>query len=112
MAETNTRTAEDMERMLTEYEQSGITKRQYCEQQGLPLSTFDYHWQRRRKKQQLAASEQQLVKVQLESEHSGFDAKKTANGFTLVLAKGRRIELDWHYSEQDLARLIRIVEAV
>jgi hypothetical protein len=111
MAETNTRTAEDMERMLTEYEQSGITKRQYCEQQGLPLSTFDYHWQRRRKKQQIAAAGQQLVKVQLESEHSGFDDKK-ANGFTLVLAKGRRIEIGWHYSEQNLARLIRIVEAV
>ena len=97
--------------MLTEYEQGSLTKRQYCEQQGVPLSTFDYHWQRRRKKQQLALSDQQLVEVKLESERSGLDDTK-AKGFTLLLAKGRRIEIDWRYSEQDLARLIRIVEAV
>jgi hypothetical protein len=109
MAETNTRTAEDMERMLTEYEQGGMTKRQYCEQQGVPLSTFDYHWQRRRKR--IATSGQQLVKVELESNHPGYDDRK-AKGFTLLLAKGRRIELDWRYCEQDLARLIRMLEAV
>jgi hypothetical protein len=61
--------------------------------------------------QQLAASDPQLVEVRLESERSGFDDRK-AKGFTLLLAKGRRIEIDWRYSEQDLARLIRIVEAV
>lgn len=110
MAETNARTSEELERLLTEYEQGTLTKRQYCEQQGIPLSTFDYHWQRRRKKQQqIAASGQQLVKVELASEHPSRDEK---NGFTLVLAKGRRIEVDWRYSEQDLARLIRILEAV
>ena len=110
MAETNTRTAEDMERMLTEYELGSLTKRQYCEQQGVPLSTFDYHWQRRRKKQQSAAAAQ-LVKVEVESDRPNA-AERNGNGFTLLLAKGRRIEIDWRYCEQDLARLIRIVEAV
>ena len=113
MEETNARSAEDLERMLTEYEQGGMTKRQYCQQQGIPLSTFDYHWQRRRKKQQqiVTTSNQQLVSVELENTPAGLNEKRR-NGFTLELAKGRRIEIDWRYSEQDLARLIRIVEAV
>ena len=113
MEETNARSAEDLERMLAEYEQGGMTKRQYCEQQGIPLSTFDYHWQRRRKRQQqlAATSGQPLVKVELENTPAGLDNQRR-NGFTLELAKGRRIEIGWHYSEQDLARLIRIVEAV
>jgi hypothetical protein len=32
--------------------------------------------------------------------------------FTLMLANGRRIESAWNFSEADLARLIRIAEAV
>ncbi len=32
--------------------------------------------------------------------------------FTLMLANGRRIESTWNFSEADLARLIRIAEAV
>jgi hypothetical protein len=104
---------EELERLLTEYEQGMLTKREYCEQQGIPLSTFDYHWQRRRKKQQQqqqnTASGQQLVKVELASEHPNRDEKK---GFTLLLAKDRRIEVNWSYPEQDLVRLIRILEAV
>ena len=34
-----------------------------------------------------------------------------AKGFALVLGNGRRIEGNWSFAEQDLARLIRIVEA-
>jgi hypothetical protein len=32
--------------------------------------------------------------------------------FSLVLANGRRIESAWSFSDADLARLIRIAEAV
>ena len=49
------------------------------------------------------------MRVNLNS--SGPDSGEQAGGFTLVLAKNRRIEGDWNFAEQNLARLIRIVEA-
>jgi hypothetical protein len=48
-----------------------------------------------------------LVKVKLESPL--VDARSF---FTLTLANGRRIESAWSFGDADLARLIRIAEAV
>jgi hypothetical protein len=44
------------------------------------------------------------VKVEAEPEHQ--------RQFVLVLVNGRRIETGWNSSEAELARLIRIAEAV
>ena len=57
-----------------------------------------------------------LVKVELtnpvvESTPTPPQARANAEGFTLVLANSRRIESGWQYADQELARLIRIVEA-
>jgi hypothetical protein len=48
-----------------------------------------------------------LVKVKLE-----VAPEQAQSIFTLTLSNGRRIESAWAFSEVDLARLIRIAEAV
>ena len=37
--------------------------------------------------------------------------RQASESFALTLSKGRRIESAWNFGEQDLLRLIRIVEA-
>ena len=101
----NTRTQQEIEQLIAGYERSGLSRRQYCEQLKIPLRTFDYY-RRRHGKQDPPSG--QLVKVELEE---SLPDKHEAKGFTLVLSKGRRIEMNWNYAEQHLARLIRIVEA-
>lgn len=108
MAKTSTRTPQEIERLLTGYEQSGLSRQRYCERQGIPVTTLDYY-RHRRQGQRIPALEAKLVKVELKSAQSD---QQEVEGFILALAKGRRIESCWSYSEQDLARLIRIVEAV
>jgi hypothetical protein len=91
------RSAEERQRLLKEFESSGQTRRQFCEQHGLAITTLD-SWRRGRKRRP------RFVKVEIPAPAGG-------PGFALVLANGRRIECSWSFEEAGLARLIRAAEA-
>jgi hypothetical protein len=76
---------------------SGMTRREYCAQHKIAVTTLDY-WRRAQK------SKPKLVKVEVEAESQ-------PGGFALVLANGRRIESSWRFTEAELARVIRVAEA-
>lgn len=108
MGRTSKRSEQEIERLLNGYKQSGLTRLQYCEREGIAVTTLNYYRQSRKKKQ---SSSTRLVTVELtRPEHNVERESQQASGFTLVLTKGRRIESPWSYAEQELARLIRIVE--
>jgi hypothetical protein len=86
---------EEKRRLIEGYAASGMTRREYCAQHGIAVSTLDY-WRLKRKPK--------LVRVAIEPQQSG-------PGFTLTLANGRRIESSWSFAEGDLTRLIRAAEA-
>ena len=94
------RSAEEVERLLEDYRASGMTRIEYCRQADMALSTLGRYLRRRRQ------SGQRLVRVSLES------APERDRGFVLVLGNGRRIESGWKFGDTELARLIRIAEAV
>jgi hypothetical protein len=88
----------EMRRVVEEFRASGLTRRDFCSQRGIAITTFDY-W-----RQQLR-SKPRLVKVEV--------ARPAATqSFTLRLANGRSIESSWQFNEEELARLIQIVERV
>lgn len=78
-----------------------MTRVAYSQQAGVPLSTLGHYLQRR-------GRGQRLIKVKLNAATAP-DAEK---GFVLMLSNGRRIQSGWGFGEADLARLIRVVEAV
>jgi transposase-like protein len=90
---------ENIQRIVGEFQHSGLRRREFCEQRGIAVSTLDY-W--RRKAQ--AYSTPQLLEVEVTTSES-------APGFALHLANGRRIESSWRFSDAELARLIRVVES-
>ena len=85
-------------RLLDDYERSGLSRRDYCRQTRIPVSTLDYY-RRRQSKQPIRP----LVPVTVLQPTSH-------TGFTLVLTNGRRIEGNWDFLDQDLARLVWIAE--
>lgn len=102
------RAAEEVERMLKGYEESGLSRQQYCRREGIPVTRLDYYRQRSSRKAaagRRAASK--LVEIKLEAA-----AVATRGVFTLVLVNGRRIESGWNFGDDEMARLIRIAEAV
>jgi|ERR1700694_299877 transposase-like protein len=88
----------DIQRIVGEFQHSGLTRREYCERHRMAVSTLDY-W--RRKTQ--AHTTPQLLEVELATSES-------APVFALHLANGRRIESSWRFSDAELTRLIRVVE--
>lgn len=94
------RSAEEIEHLLEQYRASGMTQVAYCQQAGIALSTLSRHLRRH------GAGDQRLISVSLES------APHADRGFALVLGNGRRIESGWRFGDAELARLIRVAEAV
>jgi hypothetical protein len=103
MGKETERSAE-MRRVLEEYAASGLRRREFCQQRGIALTTFDY-WRR-----------EHAVKPRKQERRARMVAVKVVNPepapqFTLSLANGRRIECSWRFADAELARLIRIAES-
>ena len=94
------RSAEEIQRMLDEYHQSGETRKAYCQRQDIPVTTLDYYLHR-----QALKARPRLARVKLTA------PADPAATFTLVLRNGRRIESRWNFRDADLVRLIRVAEA-
>jgi len=94
------RSADEMQEWLELYRASGMTQIAYCRQTGVALSTLGRHLRRG------GGKGQRLIRVRLGS------PAEPERGFVLVLGNGRRIESGWKFGEAELARLIRIAEAV
>jgi hypothetical protein len=92
------RSEEEIAELLTGYEQSGLTRRDYCQERGVAVTTFDYYRRSRSKRERPA-----LVPVRVEP-------AARPSLLTLVCANGRRIEVPSHFSEDGLLRLLRVAE--
>jgi hypothetical protein len=98
-----TKRSAEMRRVLEEYAASGLRRREFCEQRGIALTTFDY-WRREHAVQPRKPERgPRMVAVQVTN-------AELAEHFTLSLTNGRRIECSWQFAEAELARLIRIAE--
>jgi hypothetical protein len=110
MTRPTTRTPEEINRLLSGYANGGLTRRQYCEQQGIAVTTLDYYRQRQQKGPQTSRKASPLVRVKVQTSAPSAESHER-QAFSLVLGQGRRIESHWNFNEQELLRLIRIVES-
>jgi transposase-like protein len=94
------RSKEEIQRLVEGFAKSGMTRREYCAEHSIGMSTLDY-WRRAQRKRK-----PKLVRVAVEEA-----PPLSSAGFALVLANGRRIESSWSFAEADLQRLIRTAEA-
>jgi hypothetical protein len=94
----------EMRRVLEEYAASGLSRREFCQQRGITLTTFDY-WRRVHALQPpKQARRPRMVAVKVAHAEPAAD-------FRLSLSNGRRIECSWRFADAELARLIRIAES-
>jgi len=93
------RSGQDGQRLIEEFERSGLTRLQFCERSNIPVTTLDYwRWKKAR------ASKPRLVEVAVEGD-------QVWTGFAVVLRNGRRLESTWTFGETELTQLIRILES-
>ena len=91
--------AEQRQWVVADFEQSGLSRHQYCARHQLSVNTLD-NWRRKVK----AAAK--FVPVEVSPAQAPPHRR-----FSLVLTNGRRIETETGFDEHDLARLIRAAEA-
>lgn len=83
------------------YEESDLSRREYCRQIGIPVTTLDYYRQRRAKKKRKPT----LVPVTVDAGVGCWPAP-----MILALVNGRRIEVSAGFVDEELARLVRVAE--
>jgi len=55
MNNTRQRTSQQMQALIEKFNQSNVNKKQFCRQEGIPLSVF-YYWQKKHKKENQSIS--------------------------------------------------------
>jgi hypothetical protein len=126
------RSASEVSKILQGYEESGLTRRQYCSEIGIPVTTFDYYrnrWQGGVGKQaeaplvnkaltneEMRRNQNPLMRVELSApaEPAAPEAKANADFAIALVVQGqaRRIEIGGgrDFDEVLLGKLIRVVE--
>src|SRR5438067_8438387 len=78
-----TERSSEMRRVLDEWESSGLRRREFCQQRGISLTTFDYWRREQATKRRKPARLPRMVAVKVTH-------LEPAGQFTLSLANGRR----------------------
>jgi hypothetical protein len=89
--------------LVAQFEQSGMSRREFCEGHGIALTTLDYYRYRERRKKTGP------VRLLPASMITG-GGSVIRDSIAVVLGNGRRIEFRQEFTETELARLPRTVE--
>ena len=107
------RSRAEAERLVSEFEQSGLRRKGFCAAHGLSMHTLDA-WRRRIAG---SGSDEKIVPVEIvEDRRSGMGSEHAEsvlrNGqFRVVLAHGLRIEVDPGFDAAELRRLIAALDS-
>jgi hypothetical protein len=94
-----TRSEAEIAALMSGYDRSGLTRREYCRREGVALTTLDYYRHQRKKRKGPALVAVKLIEPQRET------------AMSLVLRNGRRIEVHAGFAETELAKLVRVAES-
>ena len=104
------RSSQEIGRLVTEFESSGLRQVEFCTSRGLALSTLQRGLKRRRTEAERQGESKRLVEVKIDrSRRSGGTESSVLE---VLLAKGRRIEVRRDFDAETLVRLVRTIEEI
>ena len=105
------RPKEEVSRLLAEWSTSGLSARAFGEREAIPVSTL-YQWARRTRNKDTTTRRSrpggQFIAIDVGGEASG---AAEGGGFRVVLPAGREVEVSRGFDADELARLVRVLEA-
>ena len=97
------RSRAEAERLVRDFEQSGLSRKAFCNARGVAVHTLDYYRQRHRSSE-AAQSEQRLVPVEL------VGSAGVGSGLRVELSNGRAIVVEAGFDASHLKRLLAVLE--
>ncbi len=101
----------EAERLVSEFEQSGLRRKEFCETHGLNVFTLDA-WRKRIAQSKI---EEKIVPVEIVEDGAVPRAMRTASlvqrgQFRIVLSQGLRIEVEPGFDAAELRRLVAALD--
>lgn len=103
VVERRRRSQAEAESLVQDFEQSGLSRKAFCEARGVALHTLDYYRARYRRRR-VATPAQELLPVDLISTPS------VSGGLRVELANGRRIVVEAGFDVSVLKQLVAALE--
>jgi hypothetical protein len=103
------RSRAEVEKLVAEYEGSGLGSATFCQEKGLSRSTFARYRKRQEQTVRKAAEEKRWLAVEV-SASPQVACGEGASGLVVVLAGGRRIEVGRDFDADTFKRLLAVVE--
>lgn len=104
----------EIERLVGLYRSSGMKRAEFCRSHGLSLSTLDRHLKKQQHQPYRAGEEggklSPLVEVELSTAAVPVAVVERGGILTVLLSKGRRVEVDRGFDAVTLAQLITVLE--
>ena len=98
------RSREEANRLAAECEESGLSQREFCEQRGVPLKTLVRYLARYRREQRGKNQRPRWVAVEVGA------MRGDGAEWSIVLARGRRIEVTRGFDVETLRRVVVALE--
>ena len=95
----------EAERLLAEFEASGLGREEFCREHGLAFSTLARYRKRRKQGPGEGAGPRRWLAVELAS-----SLQAGASGLAVVLTSGRRIEVGRGFDANTLEQLVHLLE--
>jgi hypothetical protein len=104
------RSRAEAERLVSEFERSGLRRKEFCAARGLCVHTLDA-WRRRVAQ---SGAQEKIVPVEIvEARVAATGSERTTGSqFRIVLADGFRIEVEAGFDAAELRRLIAALDGV
>jgi hypothetical protein len=99
------RSQAEAEQLAADFEASGLSRREFCRSRGLNVSTLDVYRKRLRQARGEGADAGRWVAVEVPG-----PKRPAAGGLTVVLEKGRRIEVERGFDPATLEQLLGLLE--
>ena len=101
------RSRQEVEQLIAEYESTGLSRREFCRERGLSLSTLSRY--RKRRARRAPAGRNALLAVEV-SGRAPAPIAATGSALAVVLSGGRRIEVGRGFDTGALEQLVRVLE--
>ena len=102
----------EVEKLVAEYEASGLTRDVFCQQRGLSVAALDRYRRRVQKRARSGAGAMLPVEVVLSTTQDSSCAARGAGVLVVASRSGRRIEVGRGFDVETLERLLTILDKV